>query len=54
MLLGLEYFLSYVREIFGYLNIFFKYFLQPFVSLSLLLGLLNANIGVFNVVSEVS
>ena len=48
-----DYFLSHVREIFNYYP--FKYFLRSFLSLfSSFWDTYNANVGVFNVVPEVS
>ena len=47
-----ECFLSHVREVFGY-NIF-KYVLRPFLFLFSFWDPYNANVGVFNVVPEVS
>ena len=45
-------FLSHVREVFSYY--LFKYFLQSFLSLFSFWDPYNANVGVFNVVPEVS
>ena len=49
---GLDYFPSHVRELFNY-NLF-KYFLRPFLFLFFFWDPYNSNVGVFNVVSEVS
>ena len=48
---GLDYFLSYVREVFNY-NLFI-YFLSPFLSL-FFWDPYNSNVGAFNVVPDVS
>ena len=48
----IEYFLSHIREVFNY-NLF-KYFLSPFLFLFFFWDPYNSNIGVFNVVPEVS
>ena len=47
-----DYFLSYVREVFNYS--LFKYFVRPFLFLFSFWDSYNSNVGVFNVVSEVS
>ena len=51
VLLGLEYFLSHVKEVFS--HYLFKYFLRSFLSLFFFWDPYNANIGVFNVVPEI-
>ena len=48
---GLD-FLSHVREVFNY-NLF-KYFLKPFLFLLFFWDPYNSNVGLFNVVPEVS
>ena len=48
----IDYFLSHIREVFKY-NLL-KYFLSPFVFLFFFWDPYNFNVGVFNVVSEVS
>ena len=45
-------FLSHVREVFSYY--LFEYFLRPFLSLFSFWNPYNVNVGVFNVVPEVS
>ena len=49
---GLNYFLSHIREVFNY-NLF-KYFLSSFLFLFFFWDPYNSNVGVFNVVTEVS
>ena len=49
---GLECFIFHVREFFNY-NLF-TYFLRPFLSLFFFWDPYNVNVGVFNVVPEVS
>ena len=48
----IDYFLSHTREIFNY-NLF-KYFFSPFLFLFFFWDPYNLNVGMFNVVSEVS
>ena len=48
----IDYFLSHIREVFHY-NLF-KYFLRPFLFLFFFWDPYNSNVGVFNVVPEVS
>ena len=48
----ITYFLSHIREVFNY-NLF-KYFLSPFLFLFFFWDPYNSNVGVFNVVPEVS
>ena len=48
----IDYFLSHIREVFNY-NLF-KYFLSPFLFLFFFWDPYNSNVGVFNVVPEVS
>ena len=52
VLLGLDYFLSHIREVFNY-NLF-KYFLSPFLSLFFFWDPYNSNVGAFNDVPGVS
>ena len=49
---SIDCFLSHVREVFDY-NLF-KYFLRPFLFLFFFWDRCNSNVGVFNVVPEVS
>ena len=48
----IDYFLSHVREVFGY-NLF-RNFLRPFLFLIFLWAPYNLNVGAFNTVPEVS
>ena len=52
MLLGFEYFLSRVREVFS--HYLFKYFLKSFLSLVSFCDHYSTSVGEFNVVPKVS